>query len=168
MKSIFILTLSLLAQGSLRFTTPQGWQSNPPASSMRLAEFKLPHVQGDLEDAEAAIFFFSGGGGSVEANFRRWTSQMAQPDGRPSGEVAKVTEMTVGKLQTKVLDLTGRYIPDAQPGVRGRNGKPGFRMIAAVVQTPAGPYFLKITGPEKTMERWSSSVTTFLKTMRFE
>ena len=37
--------------------------------------------------------------------------------------------------------------------------KPNFRMLAAIVETPAGNYFFKLTGPLKTVE--SAKATYF-------
>ena len=99
---LFVLSLTgAFAQTSLKVDTPQGWVSKPPASAMRVAEFTLPRATKDGEDAELAIFFFGGQGGSVQANIDRWIGQMTQPDGRASKELAKTTTM-----QTK-SGLTG-------------------------------------------------------------
>ena len=58
--------------------------------SMRVAEFTLPRVQGDAEDAQLVLYFFGGQGGSVDANIERWVSiEIQQPDGKPSSAVAK-------------------------------------------------------------------------------
>ena len=37
----------LLIAGSLTYTAPDGWRVQPAASSMRVAEFSLPHADGD-------------------------------------------------------------------------------------------------------------------------
>src|SRR6185369_15699949 len=79
---------------SLKFDAPSGWVSKPPSSSMRVADYTLPKVAGDAEDATATVYFFGAQqGGSVQANMDRWTSQMAQPDGKPSKSVAKTSQL---------------------------------------------------------------------------
>ena len=49
------------------------------------------------------------------------------------------------------MDLAGTYVAEVRPGATERHNKPGFRLRAAVIETPRGPYFVKMTGPAKTM-----------------
>ena len=46
--------------------------------------------------------------------------------------------------------------------------KPGFTLEAAVVETPGGPYFVKVVGPAHTLDRWSTSIRDFLQSTRYE
>ena len=66
--------------GDLAANVPEGWVEEEPASSMRLAQYRLP---GDgAGDAVLAVFHFgSNQGGSVDANIDRWYGQFSQPDG---------------------------------------------------------------------------------------
>ena len=128
---------------------------------MRVAEFTLPKTTGDAEDATLGIFFFGGQGGNVEANLERWIGQMTQPDGRPSKQVAKTTKFTSRGLAITLVDLSGTYVAEVTPGSSERFNKPGFRLRAAVIETKEGPYFVKLTGPEKTVARWDERVHDF-------
>ncbi|MGE5835781.1 MAG: hypothetical protein ACM4AI_14960 [Acidobacteriota bacterium] len=163
-----VLALALLTGATLKFDTPQGWVTKAPTSSMRVAEFTLPKVAGDAEDATLAIFFFGGQGGSVQANLDRWISQMTQPDGRPSKDLAKTTKISPRGLPITLVDLSGTYVAEVSPGSTERFNKPGFRLRAAVVDTKDGPYFVKLTGPEKTVARWDDAFMGFLKSLRVE
>jgi hypothetical protein len=78
--AILQLAVALLA-ARLTFTTPEGWRPSQPSSSMRVAEFTLPHATGDAEDAQFVVYYFGGSGGSVEANMQRWIGQIQQADG---------------------------------------------------------------------------------------
>jgi hypothetical protein len=49
-----------------------------------------------------------------------------------------------------------------------RHEKPGFTLEAAVVETPGGPYFVKVVGPAHTLDRWSASIRDFLQSARYE
>ena len=153
----------LAAQGTLGFDAPKEWTVLPSTSSMRVAQYALARVAGDSEDAELIVYYFGGTGGSVDANLDRWLGQVEQPDGKPSKAVAKTTTMTSNGLQITVLDVSGRYIAETSPGSNTRLNKPGFRMKAAVIETAKGPYFVKLTGPAKTVERWDASFAGFLK-----
>jgi hypothetical protein len=174
--SLLFASLLLLVQSphtdskssSLKFDEPKGWTSKPPASRMRLAEFTLPRAEGDAEDAALAIFYFGGGGGSVEANLDRWISQMSQPDGRASKAVAKSSKLDANGLAITLVDVPGTYVAETSPGSNERLNKPGFRLRAAVVEGKGGPYFVKLTGPAKTVAKWDASFLAFLKGLRVE
>ena len=57
---------------TLKFDAPAGWIARTPSSSMRQAEYTLPRVQGDVEDAAVTVFFFGATqGGSARANIDR-------------------------------------------------------------------------------------------------
>jgi hypothetical protein len=152
---------------ALKFDAPKGWVSKPPASSMRVAEYVLPKTGADAEDAAVTVYFFGGQGGSVQANLDRWIGQMSQPDGRESKSVAKTTALkTTSGLAVTLLDVSGTYIAEVQPGSTERFNKPGFRLRAAVVETSGGPYFVKLTGPAATVAKWDEAFLAFLKSAR--
>lgn len=155
-------------QGTLRFDPPEGWIVEDAASPMRLAQFTLPKADGDAEDAELVVFYFGGAGGSVEANLERWTNQMLQPDGRASTDVATTTSFLIDELPVTMLEVPGTFSAEVRPGSGMRYHKPGFRMTAAVVETPAGPYFFKLTGPDRTVARWADPFAALLESVRFE
>jgi hypothetical protein len=164
--SSLLVCTTLFAAASLKFDAPQGWVTKAPTSSMRVAEFTLPKVAGDTEDAALAIFYFGGQGGSIQANLDRWISQMTQPDGRASKDLARTTKLSPRGLPITLVDLTGTYVAEVSPGSTERFNKPGFRLRAAVVETGDGPYFVKLTGPEKTVAKWDEAFMGFLKSLR--
>ena len=167
---ILALLSSLQASSTpqLKFDVPDGWQTKPPASSMRVAEFVLPRAVSDTADAALTVYFFGkGSGGSVQANLDRWIGQMTQPDGRASRDVARTESRTSrGGLSLTIVDITGTYIAEVTPGSSERFNEPASRLIAAVVETPAGAYYVKLTGPALTVARWESSVSAFLDSLR--
>ena len=136
---------------------------------MRVVEFTLPKAGADAEDAALAVYFFGGQGGTVQANLDRWIGQMAQPDGRSSKDVAKTSMFeTKSGLKVSLLDVTGTYVAETSPGATDHFNKPGFRLRAAVIETPGGPYFVKLTGPAATVTKWDDSFMAFLKSARVE
>jgi hypothetical protein len=164
---ILSLTVTFAAQSAtLHFDAPKEWTAQPSSSAMRVAQYTLPRAAGDSEDGELIVYYFGGQGGSVQANLDRWVGQMEQPDGRPSKAVANTETMTVNAMKVTVLDVSGTYVAEMAPGSANRHNKPNFRMKAAVVETPAGPYFVKLTGPAKTVERWNAAYTAFLKSAK--
>jgi hypothetical protein len=148
--------------GTLTFTKPAPWTDRAAASSMRVAEFVVPKVSGDPEDAEVIVYYFGGSGGTVEANLQRWTSQFQ------SSKDAVRTSSTVNGLKLTTLDVSGTYVAEVRPGSTERHNKPGFRMRATVVETPKGPYFIKLTGPAPTVDKASALFDQFLQSLAFK
>src|SRR5204862_14573 len=81
----------------------------------------------------------------VQNNLERWYAQMKQPDGRPSKDVAVITNRTVDGLKITVVDLPGTYVP--QLGPMPRNSKPGYRLLGAIVEADGEPWFSRPRGP---------------------
>ena len=151
----------------LGFEAPEGWKSVGSSSSMRLAQWELPG--GSDGSAEAVIFYFgAGGGGGVEANLERWFGQFEQPDGSSTRDRANVTEREVNGLSLTIADMRGTYVAPVRPGARQRNNRPSHRMIAAVVEGEGGPWFVRVLGPEATVETWEPSVQSFLSSFMLE
>jgi hypothetical protein len=66
------------------------------------------------------------------------------------------------------VDVSGTYVAETSPGSSEHLNKPGFRLRAAVVEGPGGPYFVKLTGPARTVARWDASYLEFLKSLRVD
>jgi hypothetical protein len=160
-----LLLASALQGPGLTFTPPAEWKPRPAASSMRVAEFVPPRAQGDSEDADVIVYFFGGTGGSVQANIDRWIGQFTSAPGSasPTPETS-----TVNGLKVTTVAVEGTYIAEVKPGSTERHNKPNYRMRAAVIETPKGPYFVKLTGPAATVRQASASFDQFLKSLKFQ
>jgi hypothetical protein len=158
----------LAVAAALTFTIPPGWQQGKPASSMRVAELTLPRAAGDAEDAQLIVYYFGGQGGSVDANIERWVGQIQQPDGKASGAVAKKESRRVNGLAVTLVDVSGTYVAEIAPGAAERHNKPQFRLRAGVVQTSNGPYYIKLTGPEKTVSKWDQAFEQFVSSLKYQ
>jgi hypothetical protein len=144
------------------------WTEQAPASRMRAAQYQVPKVEGDAEDAEVVVFYFGGGGGSVEDNLNRWYSQWQQPDGKPSKDAAKLEkkELEGSKFTAHLVELAGTYVAETRPGSGERVNKPGFKMLGAIIETSSGSFFVKLTGPEKTVEAQREAFTKFVESFK--
>ena len=165
---VLLCAWGIVEAGGLVFAAPDGWQKVATASSMRVAQYSLPRAEGDAEDAELVLYYFGGGGGSVDANIERWIGQVQQPDGRPSASLAKQEDRTVNGLAVTLLDVRGTYVAEMAPGASERHNKPNFRLRAAVITTPQGPYYIKLIGPQNTVAKWDQSFERFVGSLRFE
>jgi len=160
---VIALVAVLPAQAAtLNFTKPTTWTDRPAASSMRVAEFVVPKAAGDSEDGELIVYYFGGGGGSVDANLQRWAAQFQ------STKAPVRTTATVNGLKLTSLDVSGTYVAEMRPGSSDHYNKPGFRMRATVVETPKGPYFIKLTGPAKTIDGAAATYDQFLNSLAFK
>ncbi len=135
----------------LRFSVPRAWTRVPAPSDVRAAQYRIPHADGDGEDGELVLFFFGPSkGGGVQDNLDRWYGQFTQVDGSASRDAAVVTIRTVRGLKVTAVDLAGTYT-GAGMGSPAARPKPGFRMLAAVVEGAGGPWFFKAIGPGPTI-----------------
>ena len=157
------------AAGELRFKAPDGWTVEKPTSSMRVAQYKLPKVEGDKDDATLVLYYFGATqGGTAQANIDRWIGQIQQPDGSDSKSKAKTESMTVNGLNVSTVDVTGVYTAEMAPGSKTFHNDADYRLRAAVIETPKGNYFVKLAGPAKTIARWDQSYNDYLKSFEFK
>lgn len=153
--------------GAITVRAPGAWRIETPSSGMRRAQYALPG-QGGAGDASLVVFYFGPGqGGSVQANLERWFGQFEQPDGGPTRDVAMVSEKEVAGMKVTIADVSGTYAPSSMgPMMPAGEPEPDYRMLAAIVDTPAGFYYFKLTGPEKTVGHWEDEFGRFVGSIR--
>jgi len=154
------------AAGELQYVAPQEWISENPSSSMRKAQYRLPRAEGDSEDGELVVFYFQGSGGGVQANIDRWIGQFSKPDGSPATDAASMTKREVNGISLSIVDVSGTYHASSGMMLQDTKDKNDFRMLAAVAESPSGPWFFKLTGPAKTIAKWQQSFDDFLNTLK--
>jgi hypothetical protein len=162
--SLFALVVLLAAAPSrLAYDAPKDWKAVETSSAMRLAQWSFD------AGCEIVIFYFGEGqGGSIEANLDRWYGQFAQPDGSSTRERAEVTKSRAGELAITRVDVEGTYVAPLRPGAAERHDEPGYRMLAAVVEGPSGPWFIRFLGPAQEVSAGETSFDAFLAGLRLE
>lgn len=161
----------MTAQGGLDLDAmlgklPEGWSKTEPSNSMRLAQIVLAPAKGDKSPGELAVFHFPGTGGSAAANIERWQFQFQGPNGEPGPSLAKTDTMMVGLLTVVTTDLSGTQLGSEQAASMGTGpgeDMPNSRMIASVIETPMGNWFIKAVGPEKTLAAHEPKIREFVK-----
>lgn len=144
------ITTPRAADGTLRWTDPAAWRRGTPGP-MRRAQYAVPGATPG-SDGELTVFWFGAGmGGSVESNLSRWYGQFEQPDGRPSASVATRETRASHGLNVTVTRVEGRYTGSGMPGAAPAAPRDGYALLAAIVETPNGPWFFKLTGPRATV-----------------
>jgi hypothetical protein len=155
--------------GELRFKVPAGWTEEKPTSEMRFAQYKLPKATGDSDDALLIVYYFGKGqGGTPEANIERWINQVKQPDGSPSKDKAKLGTMTVNGLAVSTVDVLGTYSGGMSQESAPKDAAAIYRLRGAIIDTPKGSYFAKLTGPEKTVNHWDQAYNEYLNSFEFK
>ena len=152
-------------KSSLKFTVPPGWIEEERTSNMRVAQYRLAKAEGDTENGSVVLYYFGQGqGGSTAANIERWVGQMKQADGGSSKDSRQGNRFDVNGLKI-ATDRRRRNIRCGNSAGSGKfENKPGFRLRAAVVETPNGSYFVKLVRPGKdsgatgTNRSWASAV----------
>ena len=114
---------------------------------MRAATYTIPAAPGDHEDGECIVNYFgTGQGGPVDANVKRWISQVQ------GGEKnAKTATRTIHGLSVTTVDASGSYTGMGGPMAQSQAAKSGYRLLGAIVEAPQGSVFFKFTGPAKTV-----------------
>jgi hypothetical protein len=137
--------------GDFAFTVPAGWNSVTPASPMRKAELHVPGPEGTGEAGEAIITVFHfgpGQGGTVQQNVDRWFGQF---DGDNDSKGAATAKETIGTVPVTFARARGTF----QSGMPGQPTTPleGQALLGAILQSPNGDVYVKMTGPAPTVEK---------------
>ena len=129
---------------------PATWEQQPPSNRLRLGQFAIPAVEGDKDKGELVVSFFRGDGGGIDPNLKRWNDQF-ESEGR------KITLTSGMAPQGKyyLSDVSGTYLKSEGGGPFAPGKKtptPGYRSLSVILQVPdEGNYFLRLTGPAKTI-----------------
>lgn len=151
----------------MKSKTPDSWKEERTTSEMRLAQFKLPKVEGDSEDAELIIFYFKGGSGTTEQNLARQLAKFKPPEGKEKVE-AKVDKIKVGKLEAPYQDIAGTYLKKTRPFDPADKGteKTNYRQLYVPLVTDNGDYYPTLVGPAKTIEKHKKAFDDWLKSFK--
>lgn len=128
---------------------PKTWKTQETTSNMRIAQYEIPAVEGDKENAELLVYYFgSRGAGPIDANLNRWIGQFGAQE-----RTAKASRSQSAQGNYVMINITGTYNKTVGPPVqRKTEAKAGSRMIGVIIDTSeAGPFYLKLSGPDKTV-----------------
>lgn len=140
---------SAAAPVQITWADPPGLRRVPPKNAMRKASYEVPHANGDSEDGELAVFYFGPGqGGSIDANVDRWVKQFS---GVAATDV-KRAEREANGLRQHTVEIEHGTFDAGQMAMGGSKGpKNDYALLGAIVETPGGAYFFKMTGPSRTV-----------------
>jgi hypothetical protein len=142
--------------GQLELDLPADWREETPESTMRLVQATIPGAAGA---GQFVLFYFGpGGGGGVQDNIARWSAQMKpRPGSEPQRDKFETNNCTV-----TWIEIEGTLLPSTT-GMGPAEEQPDSLLLAAVVEGVGGPWFVKATGPAKTLKGQREA---FFKTLR--
>ena len=151
--------LGKVKAGVFVFEYGKPWVEKPGKSPMRAGELTYQFDKNQkLEDVDAVFYYFGEGqGGDTEANIQRWIGQF---QGSPKTET-EVVEISGTKVS--FLTATGTYLESAGPFATEKTAKPGYVLLGAVLESDQGNVFVKLVGPEKSVEQVEKSFRTLVR-----
>jgi gluconolactonase len=133
--------------GELSLTVPEAWEKQPVRSQFRKAQMKVPDVAGDKDETDFVVYYFDGGGGGIDPNVQRWVGSFL-----PTGRKLKVTSGKSSQGDYVFVDLQGTWKKPIGPMVQQKTEEmPNSRALSVILTTKEGNYYLRLTGPEKTV-----------------
>src|SRR5208337_466952 len=126
---------------TVHLTVPKSWIRKAP-NSMLLAEFAIPHAEGDSMDGRLTV---SQAGGSLADNINRWKGQFSK-------KLDKEDQKTVdiGGVKVTLVDFSGTY-DDARGMMAPAVSRPDYHLLGAIIETDGRLSFIKCYGPAKTI-----------------
>lgn len=148
---------------ALAWTEPAGWVSEPPANSMRRAQYKVPGPGGD---AECVVFYFGPGqGGDARSNAERWASQFVPAGGGDPIAAMRTRALDVAGRTVLVVETEGTYQAGSMMGGPVTE-KPGYALLGAVAEGPDANWFFKLTGPKATVDAARAPFEEMVRSLR--
>ncbi len=124
---------------------PAAWSWQKPTMQFRTLQYAVPAKDGTGAAAELIFSVFKGDGGPVQANIDRWAGQFRGADGSPVKPETSSTE--VSGLKITRVELKGSYA-----GMGAAAPRPGQAQSAAIVEAPGTTVFIRLLGPEATVD----------------
>jgi hypothetical protein len=149
----------------LDVSIPSEWIEETPSSPLRIAQYRLPALGGDKEDGSLVVF--NRIGGTVQQNLDRWYGQFTSSDGSANrGELDGRIDMING-MRVTFASVRGGYETGSMGLPQDSGEKSNYMMLAAIVETPEGPYFFKAVGPENTLIQRTSEFEQYIQSISY-
>jgi hypothetical protein len=150
-------------ESGLAWDTPAGWVAEPPANSMRRAQYRIPGAGGD---AELVVFYFGPNqGGPPIDNAKRWAMQFTQPDGGDPLAALKTRTDEINGIPMLMVETTGTYNSGTMsggPSVAMEN----WALLGVVAQGGDANWFFKLTGPRQTVDAQRGGFEKMIASLR--
>jgi hypothetical protein len=150
----------------LAWDVPAAWIPEPPANSMRRAQYRIPGSPGGGSDAELVVFYFGPNqGGPPLDNAKRWAMQFTQPDGSDPLAALKTRTDEIRGIPALFVETTGTYNSGTMsggPSVTMEN----WALLGVVARGGDANWFFKLTGPKQTVDAERASFEKMIGSLR--
>ena len=146
--------------GNLKSRVPADWAEEKPAAG-EYKQYRLEPVDDDKDDAQVTIRFLGKETrGTAAAQVNRWKAMFFPPEGKTMHEAAKVRQIKINGAAATYLDVYGDY-----KGIRGDDTtpRPNFRLLGLYLNTPKGPYTIRLFGPADTVAFYRKQFEDWIK-----
>ena len=138
--------------------TSPTWLWEPAKNNMRVMNWIIPAPEG-AEAGELVITHFAEAAGNTkQANIDRWSRQFRNADLPVQPDVS---EESIDGMAMTLVELRGEYL-----GMGGGWHKENYAMIVAMIDSPYGSLFIKLLGPDETVDRAREDYLSMLRGMR--
>ena len=72
----------------------------------------------------------------------------------------------VSGLKVTRAEVKGTYLSPGGPMMQSTGGRPGYRLLGAIVEAPEGNVFFKLTGPAATIAAAEASFEALVSSVR--
>jgi hypothetical protein len=167
--------------GNVRWTRPAGWheQANDSRADLiqrmpgtMLVVYGIRGIGVNSADAQSGISYLAHKFGPVqsappeyarlEAFIKEWKQQVIAPDGQWAE--AKIQKLALNGLDALIIDTRGTYHTGSRTQTPYRRG---FRVLGAVIGAPDGEIFVKLVGPENTINVNQNSFYALVKSIHW-
>lgn len=151
-------------EAAMTWQAPASWISEPPASSMRRAQFRVPGPGGD---GECAVFYFGPGqGGDPMSNVERWASQFTDESGQPAMGNMKTRQTEANGVRVLFVETRGVYQAGSMMGMGQGEARPGWALLGAIAEGADANWFFKLTGPQATIDANRTAFEQMIASLR--
>jgi hypothetical protein len=152
-----------LNNGMLTMTQPEGWKKVEVRSRIIEAEFSIPKAMDDKDDGRLT---FMAAGGGVDANIERWKSQFDPAKGEARIK-SSVEKSKIGDAEVHMVDIEGTFKSQSGGPLGPTDVLEGYRLMGAIiVQANGNEYYVKLTGPAKTIEENTEKFQEMIKSLK--
>jgi hypothetical protein len=150
---------------ALLWNDPKDFVRKEPQSPARMAEYEVPRTGADSEDGEVTVMTFGPRqGGTVDENVKRWMDQFHPALPTPRRQAFDINGMHVTFVEVAGT-FAGNMMPNRQNFVMPQ-AKSGWRLIGAIVESPSGLWFFKMTGPDSTVRGGAREFEDMVRSVR--
>ena len=145
--------------GGLKSPVPADWAEVPPDDPQCYKQYRLEPIQDDTGYAQVVICPVDKKA-TAQDLVKRWKGMFLPPQGETMDQAAKVGRLAINGGQAPYVEIRGDYkgVP-GDPASRREN----YRLLAVYLNTPKGPYFIRMRGPANTVKFYRPAFEEWVK-----